>query len=469
MELYSWQEKGAIYNMTLDVEAIGKERANLVSLPDPVLYSALPDEIAQLFTRTVSWPAATEQELFANEDDFSERIGTSGTIVYMPKCDRLSSAKAQTLVEHAVKEMSRVYRRAIDGGLRLYVNNRLVEAFDPMYFMTKARHVRFLDDVTAKQSRLLFAKTVPIGVSEGSEKKADITVRIYKLPIEEWSNLPRKTQNNDLHIFGGLTVSILRNDREVYAGEMPKLTTYHSVTNWYRIQIDFPGVLDEAFGVAANKQGVRMKEYVLTAIKAAVGDDISALNEEIKHFQGQQASARKGTAPSSSEARANEADAFQPKPLNDNLTDEEKQQLEANLRGLAVMLKRDGEAEEDALTRVKGSKYLIHFKHDQYWPFYHVEHKFGRVILTINTAHGFFTELYQPLREMLQNPAKAIDSESPAASKAPDQRPLDALELLLLSLARTQSVMSQSNDEARKTLESLRKEWSESYRVQLGN
>ncbi|WP_457825453.1 ATP-binding protein, partial [Staphylococcus aureus] len=30
MELYSWQEVGAFYSMTLDVEAIGKERANLV-------------------------------------------------------------------------------------------------------------------------------------------------------------------------------------------------------------------------------------------------------------------------------------------------------------------------------------------------------------------------------------------------------------------------------------------------------
>ena len=34
MDLYSWQEPGAYYNMTLDVEAIGKERANLIELPD---------------------------------------------------------------------------------------------------------------------------------------------------------------------------------------------------------------------------------------------------------------------------------------------------------------------------------------------------------------------------------------------------------------------------------------------------
>jgi hypothetical protein len=45
-------------------------------------------------------------------------------------------------------------------------------------------------------------------------------------------------------------------------------------------RIGSSGVLDEAFGVAANKQGVRLKGYVVDAI----GDDITTLNEEIKRF-----------------------------------------------------------------------------------------------------------------------------------------------------------------------------------------
>ena len=35
LEVYSWQKPDAIYAMMLDVEAIGKERANLVELPNP--------------------------------------------------------------------------------------------------------------------------------------------------------------------------------------------------------------------------------------------------------------------------------------------------------------------------------------------------------------------------------------------------------------------------------------------------
>ena len=45
LDLYSWQEPGAYYNMTLDVEAIGKERSNLIELPDPTLMDLLPSKV----------------------------------------------------------------------------------------------------------------------------------------------------------------------------------------------------------------------------------------------------------------------------------------------------------------------------------------------------------------------------------------------------------------------------------------
>ena len=129
MELYSWQEPGAIYNMTLDVEAVGKDRRNLIELPDPTLVTELPSEVAELFRKPMVYPSDRgEQDLLApGDEDLQERLGRSGTIVYIPQCDRLTYAKASTLTDHAVKEMARVYRRAIGSGLKLYVNNRRIE------------------------------------------------------------------------------------------------------------------------------------------------------------------------------------------------------------------------------------------------------------------------------------------------------------------------------------------------------
>jgi hypothetical protein len=469
-ELYTWQEPEAIYSMILDVEEIGKDRANLVQLPDPTLMSELPDEVADLFRKPMSWPDAHDQELFiANEESLAEGLGTSGTIAYMPQCDRLTYAQARTLAEHAVKEMSRVYRRAISDGLRLYVNNRPVEAFDPTYAMPNARHTKFLE-CAAKTSRLIIPKVIEIKRSEFDAElgSAPITVKIFKLPIEEWYHLPRKTLKNDLRVFDGLTVSILRNGREVFAGPMPKLTTRHSVTHWYRIQIEFSGVLDEAFGVAANKQGVRLKGYVENAIKDAIGDDITAIINEIRRFQAEQRELRSPARPTPSEIKADEADPFQMKGLG-AMSPEEEAQIEANLRGLALTLKRPNETDELAYERIKSSKYVIAFRHDDYWPFYDVRHAFGRIILTINTAHPFYSKLYEPLRK-LEAPDQPEGGDEADAISAPAEvkdGPGVALDLLLLSLARTQSRLSQASEEAHNVLENLRREWSETYRVQL--
>jgi len=43
----------------------------------------------------------------------------------------------------------------------------------------------------------------------------------------------------------------------------------HADAVWMRLQLDFGGDLDEAFGVAMNKQGVRPKKYALDIISRA--------------------------------------------------------------------------------------------------------------------------------------------------------------------------------------------------------
>jgi hypothetical protein len=265
-----------------------------------------------------------------------------------------------------------------------------------------------------------------------------------------------------------MTVSILRNDREVFAGSMPNITTRHNVVNWYRVQIDIVGELDEAFGIASNKQGVRLKGYVVDIINEAIGDQIATLNEEIKRFQSQQAAARgqKPAQPRPSETKASEADPFQQNEMSDVLSPEEEAQLDANLRGLSLTLKRDGESDEEAFERIKNSKYIIDFRHDDYWPFYDVKHQFGRIILTINTAHPFFTELYEPVSKMGVSQGRA-DSEDSAVPHDNGHGPNFALDLLLLSLARTQSRLAGVSEEANTLLNNLRREWSETYRVQM--
>jgi hypothetical protein len=65
----------------------------------------------------------------------------------------------------------------------------------------------------------------------------------------------------------------------------------HSDANWLCIQIDFAGHLDEAFSFAANKQGIRPKDYVLNDLSTALDAEISALREQIKNSRASRLSA----------------------------------------------------------------------------------------------------------------------------------------------------------------------------------
>jgi hypothetical protein len=469
IELYSWQESAAFYNMTLDTDAIGRDRSNLVSLPEPTFNSILPEPVLDMFTRPVGFPKdANEQLLLAPANtDVYEQIGSHGTIVFMPNCDRLTYATDRKLVEDCMKEMARVYRRQIAKGLRIYINNRLTQAVDPTYAMANARHTT-IDGLGIKTSRLVVAKTISIPITDGSKQTAPVHVKVYALPIEDWSKLTRKELSSNLHLFDGQVVSIVRNDREVYTGYLPGVIQRHSETHWLRVEIEFPGELDEAFGVSSNKQGVRLKAYVTEMIAAAIGSDLSAVREEIRRIQAKRATARTDSRPAPSEARATETDIFQPEQLDTPLSPAEQQQMEANLRGLAVALKRDGETDDDAYERVRSSRYLITFRDDPYWPFYHVEHTFGRVILTLNTAHPFFGQLYKPLRDL--EIKEVVEGENPPDNVLPMSKgPVFALELLLLSMARSQSALERDNPDAQKIFDAFRRSWSEAYRIQLTN
>jgi len=485
MDLYSWQERGAYYNMTLDVDAIGRDRSYLIELPEPQLVDEMPTAIADVLTKPMTFPNKDEQEMFADrKDGLTEQLGVSGTIVYLPDCDRLTYATARTLCEHAIKEMSHVYRRFLAAGKKLYINNRLVEPFDPTYSMAAARHTK-IPELKEKQSRLRFSRVIDVKRSanvQGDTDEAEtvpITIRLFELPIDDWGGLPGPIRKNALRLYEDATISVLRNDREVFLGTLPTIMKRHSDANWLRIQIDTRGELDEAFGIAANKQGIRPKEYVLKAISSALEGEIGALREQIKRYQREQTVKRHGSKQSAGEMRADEAERRQAKPLPAPApaTREECEQLDNNLRTLAILLKRDQETNEEAFQRVKASKHIIHYKHDEYWPFYHVDQQFGKIILTINTAHPFYEMLYDPLsRAALAQDVRASEgvtsTEEDNGAAEPQtfkgaQDALVALQLMLLSLARAQGSMAQSDPDRIHTFDLFRKEWSDTYRTQL--
>ena len=482
LDVYSWQERGAIYNMTLDVNEISNDKSNVVNLPEPDYRRDFPAEIHNILVKPLSYPDPRNPknpiELLVNDPSrLGELVGPSGTIIFVPQCDRLSHRKASTLVDDATKEMARIYRRHLARGLKLYINNRRVHPFDPTYWMESAWHTR-VEGLTEKRSRLVNSWPIEIPVEEGSTKCATANARLFRLPVAEWDQLPTKVQKNDLKIFDNKGISFVRNNREVYIGPttaiIGKLGTRDS---WWRLEIDFPAELDEAFGVAVNKQGVRPKGYVCKLILENIKEELQGVRKSIEQHWAERAAASKDAKVRLTEAerRANEAESLQATVIDQPVTrdSEEQAQLDQNLRALAIGLKREGETDEEAYERVKNSRYITVFKHDEYWPFYHVDHKFGRIILTINSAHPFFKHIYEPVSLLAQRAVMinqtGEDDELEPELAAKCAETVVGLQLLLLSLARTQSAMTVNDDEGglQRTFDTLRRQWSQNLATQL--
>jgi hypothetical protein len=477
---YSWQEPRAYYNVTLDVNELGSKRDNTLEVPESQLNDDLPSDLVDILIKPTTWPKNPEESqtlLATSKEELHERLGGSGTIVYLSDCDRLSYKKEQTLAEHAIKEMGRVYRRFIAQGRKLYVNNRLVEAFDPTYQMAGARHTR-VEGLTETRSRLIFSKVIEVPVSDGEAAgKTRVIVKLFALPYDAWVGLGRKTLKNDLQVFGDYTVSFVRNDREVDIGATVRALgiNKHATNNWLRLEVDFNGEADEGFGIASNKQGVRLRDFAAEVIRNAIEDPLIALRKDLKELKARHATLKSVSTVSEAERRATGAEGVQAESLPvEALTDEQKVDLVKNLRALAAGLKRNDESDEQAFDRVQKSKFLTRTVHNDFYPFFDSEYKYERIILTVNTAHTFYQKVWQPLEALARTSAAGVPGEDEDAEANPDTantvtEALVGLQMLFFSLARTQArIVGHDRDgETKHVFKLFRKEWSEGLETMM--
>jgi hypothetical protein len=454
--------------MELDVDDIGSNSKNMVELDEPQLVERLPLEIISIVTTRMEAPRGLgDQELLTSDpNEVAEALGQSGTIVFVPDCDRVTYKEAKALYESAAREMSRIYRRMIAEGVKIYVNNKELEPFDPTYWMKESRHTKVegLEDLP-KRSQLVETWSAEIPVEEGSKTTGGVTIKLYLLP-EQWHALPGVVQRRQLRVFDDHQVSYLRNGREVSIGPCAPLNLKrHATTHWLSLQIEFNGELDEAFGVAMTKQGVRPKAYALKIIDTKIAEAVTKIRSKIAEVQARNNRAKTVASQSRGEQLARDADPLQRKPLPVN--EEEREALEANLKALAITLKRNEENDEQAFERIKSSTYIIQLKHDEFWPFYAVDYQYGKVILTVNTAHPFYTKLYRPLEDLTAS--EPDEDNGPSSTTSRDGELLVALQMLLFSLARTQSSMTHGNDRDayRDLFKAFQTEWSDNLKTQL--
>ena len=324
-------------------------------------------------------------------------VSLSGCRVVWSDCDRIEYRRLAWLERALHRELGRMYRRFLRGQLRLTINEANVEPVDPTLLTT---------NVEGHQAQLAF-EPLRYELATPTGGTASVTVRFSTLPVHHWHHLDNVTKRR-VGIVGQGGVSVLRAGREIASGwHLMGGKRKENYDDWWRCEVEFDPSLDEHFGITINKQGIRPSQALREALEPELESIARLLNARVR--------------------QAFEEVKFQA------ATAESCRIAAAADRDLPVIR-----------TRGKGQGALAYRLSSAPLPtgvMFETALRERTLELTINVDHPAFAALYRPLQTM--------DDEA-----ASDLR--TALELLMLSYARTSAQTGASGDE-------MLRAWSATY------
>jgi hypothetical protein len=380
-----------VYMSYLDVEEIA--RAEMTEVPRPQVVRVPPNVCA----------------------------GPSGTLVVWSNCDRLDNRRVSTIVRKLEVELGRRFRHFLWKRLRITINGQGVTPIDPLYLHAEAgvSGGRMFGDELRYEVR---------ANPDDPKTTGWIHVRFSELPVHEWHKLSNDEKRR-IGISKGAGVSIVRAGREVDYGWFFMGSKHReNYDDWWRCEIQFDPVLDEAFGITHTKQQARPQAHLFEALTPDLEATARALNGRARKAH---MAVKAGERFSEAERLANEREhLLRPMPKRVGV---KAKAFMKNLEASHAVLRRPSDR--------SASRYTIVEAAVSDTSFFTFAYDGERLVLVLNPDHPFYREIYKPL----------ADGDSPR-----DQQLRAKLELLLLAAARGEAIAKGKEQ----TLARHRLEWS---------
>jgi len=330
--------------------------------------------------------------------------GPSGTLVIWTRCDRLDHRRVSTVVRKLEAELGRRFRHYLWRGLRITINGDAIRPSDPMYLHPSAEGA----------GGRLFGNELRYEVrADPADPRTTGWVRVQfsELPVHEWHKLSNDEKRRK-GVSNGAGVSIVRAGREVdYGWFFMGGKHRENYDDWWRCEIQFDPILDEAFGITHTKQQVRPQAHLMEALTPDLEATARVLNGRARKAH---LAVKAGERFSEAERLASERDhLLRPLPTR---ADPEAKALMKELEKSHPILRRESSD--------KTSRYVIVEGVMKDTSFFTYVHDGERLVLVLNPDHPFYREIYKQL----------ADSDSPR-----DQQLRAKLELLLLAAARSEA------------------------------
>ena len=426
VEVYSWQNGiENCYKVFLDIDKV-KEGIQ-TEIDDPVL-TGLPEK----YSKYINYTTLTDSY------DFSQ----SGTLVVWKNCDRVIPRTRGPLTEHLEFALGRKFRHFIDKdicSIKIVCDENQENAIDvlpndPLFLMEKNYAMCKRDDVKkvykygrANDLEPVFELYSVAGAGTGEvdipvkyiNKSGEISDSVVKARFSVvkdcfYDDTAFPSGNPGTYAFGKHAsklegVSIIRANREIDFGKFD----FYNDTNepqhrWWGCEIIFEPELDEAFGVANNKQYVDLKKIaeddidydepvqpMWNQLYATIHDTISAMyrrNEET----------RKNTR-SADDLASSSTNIINTVEIEDDFEDDDVDTMENPLENVTEEEKIQIGKEElenlgcENVTDEQASKFFdnkVVFEYadkGERSPAFDYKAVLTTTIITINTSHKFYT------------------------------------------------------------------------------
>lgn len=348
-------------------------------------------------------------------------VGRSGTLVQWTRCDRLDNRRISTIVRKLEIELGRRFRHFLWDRLQITINGTQVTPIDPMYLHAAA----------AISGAQLFGEELRYEVRANPDDTSTtgwVRVRFAELPVHEWHKLSNDEKRR-MGVSKGAGVSIVRAGREVdYGWFFMGGKHRENYDDWWRCEIQFDPILDEAFGITHTKQQIRPHAQLIEALTPDLEATARALNSRARKAH---LAIKAGERFSEAERVANERDhLLRPLPSR----------ADAKAKAVIKSLERNRSIPRRTAADNR-SRYTIVESSVKDTSFFSFGYDGRRLVLVLNPEHPFYREIYKPL----------ADADNPR-----DQQLRAKLELLLLAAARGEAAAKGGGE----TLARHRLEWS---------
>ncbi len=408
VSVYTWQSGASVLTTYLDVDEIAM--GQVVEVPDPVRHKVI---------------------------DGIDRVDPmQGTTIVWERCDRLDNRRPSTLVKRLGVSLGRTFRYFLFDGVRIEINGVLLKPVDPLYLERKAVYNG------ARPFQSTWTCEVYADPQDESSEIGKVEVVFSELPVDAWFDLSND-QKRDLGIANGAGVSIVRAGREVdYGWFFMGAKRRENYDDWWRCEVRFDPVLDEAFGITHTKQQIRPKDYLTEALTGFMETTAKALNARVRDTF---AMMKSGKAADSAEQIAVSRDPrMTPLPPS---RDAAKPFGLTSLVERSPMLRRIAEGATNGATS-------YHLLEDELASAVFLEPmRLGNAIVgIINPRHQFYRQVYGPIVS-----GKDLDPEHVA----------NGIRLMMLAAARADASFTQPRE--RQVLEAFRTAWSQAMDVLLAS